>query len=281
MPALRVLFGPHDPERERRAERCRAALSSGGHDPGGLSVTRDAAGKVCGAVLAQAMPGALGVVWPPHADTPAEENALARAACDWLRGRGVKVCQAFATAADVPDMGPLERNGFRHVTQLVFMRRELDPPPDVRGEWVEGQFYRDRVRDLFAEVLLATHAGTLDCPELNGGRTDAELAAGFELPDRMSMRYFLAELDGRPAGVVFTEPAADRTSLDLTYLGVVPSARGRGYGGRLLRWVLCDASRSFPAVTLSVDARNEPALRLYRRHGFAETDRREVWLAQL
>jgi mycothiol synthase len=32
-------------------------------------------------------------------------------------------------------------------------------------------------------------------------------------------------------------------------------------------------------LTVSVDARNEPAMKLYARHGFTEYDRREVWLA--
>ena len=33
------------------------------------------------------------------------------------------------------------------------------------------------------------------------------------------------------------------------------------------------------AVTLSVDARNDPALRLYHRHGFRMLDRKDVYLA--
>jgi mycothiol synthase len=283
MPALRMLFGRRpDPDREGRAERCRAAIAAGAADPTAVFVSRDGAGRVCGAALVQALPGALGVARPPRADSPEAGDALAAAACDWLRARGVKVCQAFMPADELPDAAPLERNGFRHVTQLVSMRREVDRERDALppGEGPDGVYYRPEFRERFAATLLATHEGTLDCPELNGTRTPAELAAGFDLPDRESSGHFLAESGGVPVGLVMFEPGDDRMT-ELTYLGVVPAARGSGVGDRLVRLVLHHAGLAgHLAVSLAVDARNEPALRLYRRHGFAETERREVWLAQ-
>ena len=61
---------------------------------------------------------------------------------------------------------------------------------------------------------------------------------------------------------------------------MVPPERGRGYGQDLLAFALAEATRSrAAALVLNVDARNEPALRLYHRHLFVETERREVFLA--
>jgi ribosomal protein S18 acetylase RimI-like enzyme len=40
------------------------------------------------------------------------------------------------------------------------------------------------------------------------------------------------------------------------------------------------ARYGYRTVSISVDARNEPALRLYRRHRFEETGRQEVFLAR-
>jgi ribosomal protein S18 acetylase RimI-like enzyme len=53
-------------------------------------------------------------------------------------------------------------------------------------------------------------------------------------------------------------------------IGVSDAARGQGVGGALID-ALVDAARDagFPAVSLSVD-RNNPALRLYERHGFRD-----------
>lgn len=260
MSALRLLFG------DAPAESA---------DPRGLFVARDGP-RVCGAILAQAMPGALGVIRPPRAEVPEAEDALVRAACEWLRAGGVKVCQAFAPA------DALLRNGFRHVTQLVFLRRAIDPDRDRMSpaEWLDGTRYHPELRERFVEALLATQAGTLDCPELDLARTPEEVVAGFDLPDGFSPWHFRAYIDGRAAGLTLTEPGGG--GLELTYVGVVPDARGRGLGGRLLRRILHEAAcAGFGTVELSVDVRNEPALRLYRRHGFAETDRREVLLVHL
>src|SRR5262245_41788537 len=85
LPALRLLF-------PQAAESTRDSL-----DPDGVLVSRNTAGRVCGAVMVQVIPGALGLAWPPRAESPEVEDALVTAACDWLRSRGVKVCQAFAS----------------------------------------------------------------------------------------------------------------------------------------------------------------------------------------
>lgn len=266
MPALRLLFG--DP----------LAASAPDFDAGGLLVARDG-GTVCGAVLAQTMPGALGAIHPPTADSPDVEDSLVVAALGRLRAGGAKVCQAFA-AGSLP--AALLRNGFRHVTQLVTFRRRTDPERDLLSpaEWPDGARYHPDLRDRFASTLLATQTDALDCPELDAARTSDEVVAGFALPARFWPWHFLAYDAGRAAGLALVEPGDG--VLSVAYLGVVPGVRGRGFGGRLLRRVLHDAAEGrFAAVELSVDARNEPALRLYRRHGFTETERRDVLLADL
>jgi len=50
-------------------------------------------------------------------------------------------------------------------------------------------------------------------------------------------------------------------------LALLPSWRGRGIGGALLRELLSEAAARRQPVTLHVE-RNNPALRLYRRLGF-------------
>jgi len=51
-------------------------------------------------------------------------------------------------------------------------------------------------------------------------------------------------------------------------IAVVPSRRGRGYGDELLRALLDQARKDgFQQISLSVEPDN-PALRLYERHGF-------------
>ena len=267
LPACRLLF-------PGRAELSRDRISS--EAGAGLFVARTD-GKVRAAALVQALPGALGVSWAPRGDSAEATDAVTLTACDWLRSRGVKVCQAFAPAGEVTDMVPLERTGFRHTTQLVFLRREVPrdslPPAFEPRERVDLE---QRMSDEFRRTLLATHEGSSDCPELTGARTAEEVLTGFD--GQAPGCFSLYRDGGEPVGVVI---CAEHTegAVELTYLGVVPAHRHRGIGMRMLvdnLWVACLAG--YDAVTVSVDARNTPAVRLYARHGFVEYDRREVWL---
>ena len=270
LPACRLLFA------DGHAEHSRDRLLADG-DASGLFVARAARGRLRAAALVQALPGALGVAWAPRGDSVEAVDAVTAAACTWLRGRGVKVCQAFAAASARDEMAPLERSGFRHVTQLVSLRRHLylerEPTHPLAFAAARPPFAEE-----FAATLLATHEGTLDCPELNAPRTPAEVLAGFTASP--AVEWHLASLNGERVGVVVVEYAREQETADLTYLGVVPAARGRGLGAALVNFAVSEAvtARAW-ALTVSVDTRNAPATKLYARHGFAEYDRREVWLA--
>lgn len=241
-----------------RAARGLEMLASGEFDAGGLFVAR--AESVYGAVLVQPVGGGLGLAWPPRAESGEIEDALAVAALGWLRERGVRACQAFADADEVPAFAPLLRHGFRHVTQLVHMRREPAPLPPAEPRLT----FTTADRDTFVRTLIATHADTLDCPELNAVRTAAD-APTFA-------QEFVAWHAGEAVGVVALDGA------ELSYLGLTPSARGRGFGDELLRFAIRTAGG---VIHLSVDNRNTPARRLYERHAFAETGRREAFLAMI
>ena len=65
---------------------------------------------------------------------------------------------------------------------------------------------------------------------------------------------------------------------ELNYLGVVPSARSHGHGRELLRFAIArSVAVGFHNLSLSVDVRNEPALQLYRAHGFRPYEWRDVY----
>lgn len=272
LPACRLLFADGA---EPRAEHLRADA-----DTSGVFVAR-AGGRVCAAALAQVMPGALGLAWPSRGERDDAVDTVTAAACAWLRARGVKVCQAFAAASERAAMAPLERAGFRHTTQLVFMRRELPTCGFIVSSRPNTFALVEQVRpfsERFAAVLLATLDGTGDCPELNAPRSAAELLDGFGDAERAL--WHLAEHEGDGIGVIVTEVDPTTATAELTYIGVVPGCRGRGYGTDLLYSAMAGvAAHGARELLLSVDARNAPALALYARHGFVEYDRREVWLA--
>jgi mycothiol synthase len=293
--ALHLLFGHLPPEDQlARTANVRTMLDDGELDPDGVLVARSGR-ELTGAMLAAPLPGGGGVVWPPRvrAGTPdgdAVADALVRYAADWLRGRGTKVAQALLAGDDAllagddaPFAGPLERNGFPFLTRLEYLRHFLELPSNQLAgpERLTYQTFAECDPALFGDVLLGTYEGTLDCPEINGVRTAAEVIAGHQGGgDFDPRRWWLARLGGEPVGVLLVNALPESGAWDLAYVGVVPAARRRGVGAELVVKALWEAKAAgVPMMSLAVDARNEPARRLYRRLSFEPFGERSVYLA--
>jgi len=108
---------------------------------------------------------------------------------------------------------------------------------------------------------------------------------GFPLPVtlwQMGDALWLAVEGERPVGVLLATESPEWESWEIAYIGVVPEARGRGFGRELMVRALAEArAAEISHLTLSVDARNAPAIGLYRVLGFERRDTREVYLAVL
>ena len=268
------------PDRDRRAARALDLLASGEFVPAGLLVARSA-GRVVGAALTQLHPGSAAVAWPPEAEPGPERDtaveSLAWAAAERLRAAGVKQAQALLPPADRDRARPLEAVGFRHVTRLVFLCRPVAPTAfDAERSPLR---FTPAGGPAFADTLSATYEGTLDCPELNGTRTPDEVLAGYRAAAGDPPDWWLASAQAEPAGVLMLAPGPQPGVVELSYLGLVPAVRGRGLGRELVRFALTRAAASAAEwLTLSADVRNEPALRVYRAHGFREYDLQDVFL---
>ena len=90
----------------------------------------------------------------------------------------------------------------------------------------------------------------------------------------------VAWLDGedgqaRPVGLVMVAPAfGSPEDAGIYGVWVAPSARGRGIGDALLEAAMAHArAAGHGRAVLDVGDHNEPAQRLYRRHGFSPTGR--------
>ncbi len=90
----------------------------------------------------------------------------------------------------------------------------------------------------------------------------------------------LAVADGLPVGVLLLMRSPETHDWEISYVGVIPEARRRGFGRELVFKALAEARwAGAPYLTLSVDGRNHPARKLYHDLGFEVYDRREVFLA--
>lgn len=287
VPALRlVLQYLTDDDREWRVRHVLNLIEEGEFDPAGIRVVRGPRGPI-GAMIALAVPGAGALVWPPQAMGGAVgqeiEDCLIGDALAWLRRRGAKLAQTLLIPEDAFLAAPLERNGFVHITQLWYLRHVLDLPLSVLcgRDRLAYRPYRGDDRVLFQETLLRTYEGTADCPELSGVRDVGEIieghrAQGVHDPEQ----WWLAVERDWPVGVLMTTVLPETGGWEVSYVGVVPEARGRGVGRELMNKALLEArAAEAPMLTLTVDGRNRPAWNLYRDLGFESYDQREVYLA--
>ena len=216
--------------------------------------------------LIELLPGCA-VLHPPEDGNDAQiEDALFHA-----RRSGAKFVQAILPI-NSPLGVSLARNGFRCVTQAVYMRCDWPAFPVREPRWLA--FTPAAYSYQFGPTYMRSRELSLDIPEINDLRT---------LPELMSNAHpvldcFLARDADQPVGVVKVsdDMGADR---HLSFLGVLPEKRRQGYGRRMLAWMLWKAGEDKrEGVTLCLDARNAPARKLYESAGFEEFGAEDVWL---
>jgi ribosomal protein S18 acetylase RimI-like enzyme len=283
--ALELVFGHYPPAEGRRRAAAALELLRQGRLAADDVLILSRAGRVEAAMAAPLAPGAAASVWPPGArpglTAEADQEALARFASEYLRQRGVKVAQTLLPTDQVDRAQPLLRAGFRHITAIWYLRHDHELPARLLTGPSRLTFTTcsETGTAALGNTLQATYEGTLDCPELTGARTVEETLAGHRGTGFDPELWWLACLNGQPAGVLLLTPLGAAT-MELSYMGLVPGLRRLGLGRELLLQALLEArARDRADVILTVDSRNQPAWNLYRRFGFVPYDRREVFLA--
>ena len=132
---------------------------------------------------------------------------------------------------------------------------------------------------LWAEAFTASLEGGLDIPELLQKRIPAESFESLRLLAADDTEHWRVALhQGTAAGLVLPTPLPDGTA-EIQYLGVAPAYRRQGLGQSLVADAIeAAASLGATLLTVHVDARNAPALRLYESRGFRVVNRRQLWI---
>ncbi len=182
--------------------------------------------------------------------------------------------------------------GFTTLATLVYlentlpMSRAAASPPAIN--WPD-QFklqlasYSPAQHDLFARTILATYEDTRDCPGLRGLRDIADIIDGHQSIGRFDPHLWHVLHQGdEPVGVMLLNPMPTQGTMELVYLGLTPSWRGRGLGKTLLQWGLeLTRSAHLRSMICAVDADNAPAVNLYQSLGFVATGRKVALIRTL
>jgi ribosomal protein S18 acetylase RimI-like enzyme len=206
---------------------------------------------------------------------------------DGLASQGVVLQQVLlhAAAPTIDQMqAVLQRAEFEFLAELRYLERRLEPGrveynPEQADE-LSWQAYCSANHALFTRVVQGTYEGSRDCPGLTGRRTIEDVLATHRAAGRFRPeRWLLAEYGEKPAGCLLMVRAAFSNALDVAYMGLLPWARGRGWG-RLLFVKAQQLAREAGAarLTLTVDKANVPAMKLYEGCGLRAVCERRAWV---
>lgn len=285
---LSLVFGNCQPQ--DALSRVRAALAeyrAGRLPRGGLLAARRGR-KLVGAAFAQVLPGRAATFWPPQlipGEPETTADALVSKAIAHAREAGVGVVHAVLEGHPRPaDVARLEKAGFAPLAELYYLTADArdfpNSPPEgpLTFEPCTNENYR-RLCDL----VEATYEATLDCPGLDGLRTASEVLEGYGAdPGTCLPNWHLVRHQDRDVGCLLVTDYGEHGNCELTYMGLVPSVRGNGWGlhvTRYAQWLTRSLGRG--RIVLAVDSANQPARDMYAAAGFRGWDRRQVYMLVL
>ncbi|WP_428940093.1 GNAT family N-acetyltransferase [Fontivita pretiosa] len=239
------------------------------------------AGTILWALLPVVSPGRTMLLFSPSQlpgtilDHPPQMviGMLCDAVCQHWGARGVHLAQLLIDPQHTQLRDAYVACGFEVLAELLYLsRRPAEsslPPPISLPQEMELLNYCPARHGLFVSAIIGSYQQSLDCPGLNGRREIEDVLAGHRATGQFdpSLWYVLTERS-QPRGVLILSPTPYSDSLELVYLGLTPEARGRGLGAMLLGLALWQVHRTGKReLSLAVDSRNVPALKLYYRHG--------------
>ena len=240
--------------------------------------------RVVGAVFAQTQPGRTASVWPPRT-LPGEPRdtaiGLLEAVCRCLGAQKVRMAQTLLASNAQDDGATLLEGGFRRLSDLLYLVSPSSEFPKMASTGsLEFEPYGPANHRRLAAVVAATYEQTLDCPELNGVREVDDVLAGYRASGVFdASRWLIARHAGTDVGCLILSDFPEHDNWELVYMGVLPSARGHGWGMEMVRYAQwCAGQAGRARLVLAVDSVNAPAIGVYAAAGFQAWERRTVYV---
>ena len=241
-------------------------------------------GRLVGAIWGQVLPGQTAMVWPPRllrSEPPATAERLLETLDRQLQRESLEVTQALLRTSSDADAALLQRFGYQRAADLVYLVADVSHMPlDPPEGGLEFEPYHAGLRDRLACVVEGTYVGTLDIPQLNGVRRIDDVLDGYTQSGSSEPgRWFFVRHADSDVGCLLAADHAASDQWELVYMGLLPDARGHGWGVHIVRHLQRLARESGRSrLILAVDSANGPALATYAKTGFFEWDRRGVFL---
>jgi mycothiol synthase len=243
-------------------------------------------GRMSWALLPVTSPGrTMLLLSPPLLPAGLDAGPLIEACCRWFCERGGLFAQVLLDPPDGMLRGFFEQHSFRHIAELEYLQANVrrTAPPAQLPPGFHWRTYSPDSHHLFARVISQSYLGSLDCPALNGLREIEDIIAGHRASGECDERFWFVLLErDEPLGVLLLTRVPRHEMAELVYLGLSPQARRRGIGDLMMRQAFWAVTQmGLGRITLAVDSLNEPALKLYYRHGLQHAGRKSAMLREL
>jgi ribosomal protein S18 acetylase RimI-like enzyme len=237
-------------------------------------------------VWSQRLPGRTAALWPP---APANSAAkpLLQAASRFLDRHEVAITQILlelprgeVSASLQATIHLLATSGFHWLANLQYLVAEksiFPSTPPILPLQFEARAGNQPRR--LAALIEQTYDGTWDCPSVEGIRPITDVLASYRATGNYQRQFwFFVQHQDHDVGVLLLAPHGSGEVWELVYMGIVPPARGHGYGCQLVQEAFWQTSLGGgQRLVLAVDESNGPALSTYHRTGLTGWDRRQVY----
>ena len=249
-------------------------------------------GKMVWAVLPVISPGKTMLLFSPtHVPAGYQDTSvrpLVERVVSHYQNRAVELAQVLLDPGDRGAVAMFKTCRFDPLAELIYLDRDVRRGTDSalpRGFSWDG--YSATTHADFAGAVSATYDGSLDCPRLNGRRHIDDVIEGHKAAGEFDPKLWFLLRDytngsAKSAGVLLLNRSTRTDSLELVYLGLARSYRGKHLGDAMMRHAMNTASAiGSRRLSLAVDSNNAPALRLYQRHGMTRLCSRIALLRDL
>ncbi len=282
--ALELVYS-HLPAEERAGRIAQATdRASGSHRTAWTAYRGE---KLTAATLVEVLPGKTAIISLPRVSgrqsAEAIRGLLAQVVAR-LPGQNVRLAQVFLPIEDSGEEELLVDGGFHRAANLLYLLSPCGKFPVVMPE-EDCEFlpYSASLQARLFRIVEHTYAGSFDCPSIDRVRSVEDVMDGYRAAGVFDpARWLIVRRDGSDVGCLLLADDAASNQWELTYMGVIPAARGQGIGRAIVRHAQCLAARAGrQRLVLAVDANNEPAIAIYAAANFIEWDARRLFLRVL
>lgn len=230
--------------------------------------------------------GIAGSLWLPAQNNPSTADLGAHLLAvqqEKLVELGCQLIQSCLPQATGDAAQRLRQAGLRHVTDvncLVSLPHHWPTAMPSHDSQLQFVGCRTARQDRLKAVLSATYTDTLDCPQLNALRDLEDVLQGYRATGTpRTDGWWILQFGKQDVGCLLLADFPGNRQIELVYLGLAPTARGKGWGRLLVRyaqWFALQATRD--QLVLAVDSTNQPAQTLYSDTGFVAWKQRSVFV---